>query len=80
VPALVSDTAVNREITERNVHFFKASDPQDLARLMIERISLGAEPPAPPAELLRRGQERRRACGDMLFAAIEHVRQTASTS
>lgn len=74
VPALVSDVAVNREIDEPGVQFFKASDPADLARLMRQTLAQDRPPSPSPAELLQRGHQRRQACGDALMAAIQHAR------
>lgn len=80
VPALVSDTAVNREIDEPGVRFFKASDPADLARAM--REALAAPPAAAPSAdvLLARGRERRAACGAVLFEAIAAAQPDAGTA
>jgi glycosyltransferase involved in cell wall biosynthesis len=77
VPALVSDVAVNREIDEPGVQFFNASDPDDLARLMLQTLAHDPVAAASAEVLLQRGRARRRACGDMLLTAIEHARAAA---
>ena len=71
VPALLSDIAVNREITDAGVRFFRAGDADDLARAMREALD---EPPAPrPSKeaLIARGQARRADSGRVILAALE---------
>lgn len=76
VPALVSDVAVNREIREPGVTFFKASDADDLAHHMLQALANPAPALPGSTELLQRGQARRRACGEVLMTAIQHARAT----
>jgi glycosyltransferase involved in cell wall biosynthesis len=73
VPMLLSDIAVNREVDEPGVRFFRAGDAQDLAQAMQERLQAG---PAAidRAEIAQRGQQRRAACGQALLQAIDLAR------
>jgi glycosyltransferase involved in cell wall biosynthesis len=77
VPMLLSDIAVNREVDEPGVRFFRAGDAQDLAQAMLERWQAGPRAPLDPADLSRRGQQRRAACGEALLRAIELARSEA---
>ena len=78
VRALVSDIDVNREIDEPCVTFFKAGDPASLAACMEASLAEITPPAVDPAELMARGTERRRACGQVLLQAITHVMYTQS--
>jgi glycosyltransferase involved in cell wall biosynthesis len=74
VRCVVSDIAVNRELSEPGISFFSASDASGLAALLGTAI---AQPCAAnrDAEALRElGQVRRAACGRQLLAAIGHAR------
>jgi len=68
-PSLVSDIAVNREIDEPTVRFFRVRDPDDLAAAM-ERCLAGDVPArSTPEDLLVQGRIRRTACGRVLMQA-----------
>lgn len=71
---IVSDIPVNTEIAEPGVTFFEAGNADALADRMA--AVLAEAPPAPltPAELMARGIERRRACGQVLLQAVARVR------
>ena len=73
VPCLVSDTAVNRELTDPEVTFFPAGDADELARVMHESIERSIETSS-SERLVARGSERREACGRQLVAAIQCAR------
>jgi len=75
MPALVSDIAVNLELDEPGVRFFKAGDADDLYRLMRERLLAGPAPAQPASELLQRGDRRRAAFGQGLLHAIDCARR-----
>lgn len=77
--AIVSDIPVNIEISDPEVTFFRAGDANSLAAEMsVAWIGCEDRPPVPiPAELIARGIERRRACGDVLLQAIAHVMSAA---
>ncbi|MFY9512608.1 MAG: glycosyltransferase family 1 protein [Rubrivivax sp.] len=75
VPALVSDIAVNREIDEPEVRFFRAGDADDLARGMHAALQAGSVPAPSSDDLLRRGRQRRAQCGQALLQAIAMARQ-----
>lgn len=74
VHCLVSDIAVNRELSEPGISFFTAGDAASLAALLGTAI----EHPRPAASdagaLRKRGRERRAACGIELLAAIRYAR------
>ncbi len=70
-PSIVSDIAVNREISEPTVTYFKASDPGSLAEAMDVALRRPATHNADPAELFRQGHERRIQCGRYLREAID---------
>jgi glycosyltransferase involved in cell wall biosynthesis len=76
--AIVSDIAVNTEIDEPIVRFFKAGDAASLVECM--EATLAEAPPAPgdPTELMALGLERRRACGLVLLDAVRYVMATKS--
>lgn len=70
VPALLSDIAVNREIDEPGVRFFRVGDAADLAAHMRAALDdVPAERPG-PAVLLERGRLRRAECGRVLLQAV----------
>jgi glycosyltransferase involved in cell wall biosynthesis len=73
VPCLVSDTPVNRELTDPEVSFFPAGDVGELARAMHGSIERSID--ILSSELLVvRGKKRREACGRQLIAAIQCAR------
>jgi glycosyltransferase involved in cell wall biosynthesis len=74
VPMLLSDIAVNREVDEPGVRFFRAGDAQDLAQALQERLAAGPVTAVDPLEMAQRGQQRRAACGRALLQAIELAR------
>jgi len=75
VPALVSDIPVNLEIEESNVTFFRASDPEALAKAMRQLLQEPTAPTSPdPVQLMTAGQMRRRNCGHALMDAIAIAR------
>ncbi len=80
VPAILSDIAVNREIDEPGVTFFRTGDATDLAAQM--RLSLLAAPIERPAPqiLLARGHERRAQAGGVLLQAIAAARTAAGVA
>jgi glycosyltransferase involved in cell wall biosynthesis len=69
-PAIASDIAVNREIDEPTVTYFKTSSPPALAAAMDEALLRAGGSRIDQAELVRRGQERRAAVGRCLLQAI----------
>jgi glycosyltransferase involved in cell wall biosynthesis len=72
VPSVISDIAVNKEINEREVSFFRVSDEADLCRVM--RRALHEPQPALAADtLVAAGRRRRVACGHVLMEAIDHA-------
>jgi glycosyltransferase involved in cell wall biosynthesis len=75
VPALVSDIAVNLELDEPCVRFFRADDADDLYRLMLERLMAGPAPKQSVSELLQNGDRRRAAFGQGLLQAIDCARR-----
>lgn len=74
VPMLLSDIAVNREVDEPGVRFFRAGDALELAQAMQQRLVAGPLTAVDPDEIWRRGQQRRAACGRALLQAIELAR------
>ena len=71
--SIVSDIPVNTEIDEPSVTYFKAGDVDALAiameaTLAAYDITLSV---ADPLELVQRGLERRRACGEVLLGALD---------
>lgn len=75
VPVLLSDIAVNREITDAGVHFFRVGDAGDLAEKMCAALDQTAPPRPEPAALIALGRERRAACGQVLLRAIDEARR-----
>lgn len=75
VPALVSDIAVNLELDEPCVRFFRAGDADDLCRLLRERLRAGPAPKQSVTELLQNGDRRRVAFGQGLLQAIDCSRR-----
>jgi glycosyltransferase involved in cell wall biosynthesis len=71
VPALLSDIAVNREIADEGVTFFKAGDAHDLARAMRTFLDTPQPPRPTPEVLVARGRARRAACGQVILQALE---------
>jgi glycosyltransferase involved in cell wall biosynthesis len=72
--AIVSDIAVNTEIDNPLVSFFKAGDAGALAHAMaaaLQAKNVGTL--HSPADLIQLGFERRRLCGQTLWEAIEFV-------
>jgi glycosyltransferase involved in cell wall biosynthesis len=74
VRCLVSDIAVNRELSELGVDFFPPGDATAVAHL----LTAAARQPYPqrpsPDDLLRLGRRRRAACGGQILAAIAWAR------
>jgi glycosyltransferase involved in cell wall biosynthesis len=72
VRSLVSDIAVNLELTDRSVSFFVAGDSDDLVRGMLKVLE---EPYTRPSGLDLRNAAiaRRQACGQVLLAAASHA-------
>ena len=70
VSAIVSDIAINKEIAEPTVRYFRASDSNALAAAMIERVKAGPESAKAVEELINSGKIRQRACGEVLLKAI----------
>lgn len=77
LPAIVSDVAVNLEIAEPEVSFFKASDVAALAAAMSARAAAGHAVRPGAAELIAAGQRRRQACGRVLLEAVDRLRRAA---
>ena len=76
VPALVSDIEVNREVDCGDVRFFKAGDPGQLARLMVDLLlNLPLQRPDRLA-LLASGQARLAKCGEVLLESLAFVQKT----
>jgi glycosyltransferase involved in cell wall biosynthesis len=73
--AIVSDIPVNTEIDEPTITYYKARDVDALAEAMESTlINSGISAIEPEAsELVRRGFERRRACGLVLLEALSYV-------
>jgi glycosyltransferase involved in cell wall biosynthesis len=71
--SIVSDIPVNTEIDEPTVTYFKAGDIGALAAAMEATMATcDVTPPlADPLELVQRGLERRRACGEVLLEALD---------
>lgn len=74
VPVLASDIAVNLELKEAGVSFFKAGDAASLHALMRARWQAGAAPAAEPSALLQRGRERQAAFGRAVVHSIQLAR------
>jgi glycosyltransferase involved in cell wall biosynthesis len=73
VRSIVSDLAVNREIDEPTVRFFKTSDSGSLA-LKMREVLTETFCVARSESLRMQGRRRRVACGGVLLQAIEHAR------
>ncbi|WP_198937868.1 glycosyltransferase [Pelomonas sp. KK5] len=73
--AIASDIPVNTEIDDSLVSFFRTGNADSLADAMLAAWADHAarECPPPPEELIARGVERRRACGDVLLQAVAHA-------
>jgi glycosyltransferase involved in cell wall biosynthesis len=73
VPAIVSDIPVNRELPEDDcVTFFPAGDSAELSKRMEEKITARREQ-TDPKELWDAGRQRRLACGEVLWSAIDFL-------
>ncbi|WP_431259094.1 glycosyltransferase [Roseateles chitinivorans] len=72
--SIVSDIPVNTEIDEPGVTFFEAGNAASLAAHMEAALAHEAPAAPDPAELIARGIERRRACGQVLLQAVDFVR------
>lgn len=73
VPAIVSDIPVNRELPEDDcITFFPAGDAPALAKRMEEKLTARREQTNPQG-LLAAGQQRRLACGEVLWSAIDFL-------
>ena len=72
VPAIVSDIAVNRELNERNVFFFRTGSSEDLAARMAE---LALRPRARPGreQLLAESHQRLARLGDCLLEVVDYA-------
>lgn len=75
VPALLSDIAVNREIHDPGVRFFRVGDAGDLAAQLREALDQPAAARPDPASLIALGRERRAACGEVLLRAVAAARK-----
>jgi glycosyltransferase involved in cell wall biosynthesis len=73
--AIVSDIPVNTEIDDPLVSFFRTGDPLSLATALSQAWTNHGNHARlpPPATLIARGIERRRACGEVLLQAISCV-------
>lgn len=71
--SIVSDIPVNTEIDEPSITYFKAGDVGALAIAMEATLAACDVTPfvADPLELVQRGIERRRACGELLLEALD---------
>jgi len=69
VPSIVSDIAVNREVDDPTVTFFKAGNPDALAEAMRQALRTPREH-IDPELLLQNGRKRRAACGAVLLNAV----------
>ncbi len=73
VPAIVSDIPINRELpADELITFFPAGDAGALAARMQEQLTKPREKFTPDV-LLKSGQERRLACGEVLWNAIDFL-------
>jgi len=73
VPAIVSDIPINRELpTDELVTFFPAGDAVALARRMQEQLTKPRKQ-VDSAPLLAAGNQRRLACGEVLWNAIDFL-------
>ena len=77
IPSIVSDIKVNQEIKgEDGVVFFKASDSESLYQKMLEVMEAGRIAKIfnlNPEALLKKGQLRRKKCGEVLLNAIGNI-------
>ena len=74
VPAIVSDIPVNRELPgDSRIRFFPASDAAALAKRMEEQLTAPPSEKGEPEELRSAGRQRRRACGEVLWRAIDFL-------
>lgn len=74
VPAIVSDVAVNLEISEPSVSFFRTSDVAALAMAMCARAAAGPAAKQSQSGLMEAGLRRRKACGLVLLEAVRQLR------
>ncbi|MDB6019878.1 MAG: glycosyl transferase, group 1 [Pedosphaera sp.] len=72
LPAIISDIAVNREITDRGIVFFPAGDAMALAGHMKAALAAPRNR-ASASELVAMGKRRRVECGEWLWRAIDAV-------
>ncbi len=72
--SIVSNIPVNTEIDDSSIIFFEAASPPSLATAMEHALALPPMPATTPTELIARGAERRRACGQVLLQAIDVAR------
>jgi glycosyltransferase involved in cell wall biosynthesis len=72
VPAIVSDIAVNREVTGAAIEFFRPGDISELAQKMQQRLK-STHKKASAGELVETGKRRRAACGEVLWCALDFV-------
>ncbi|WOB09454.1 glycosyltransferase [Piscinibacter gummiphilus] len=75
VRSLVSDLAVNLELHEPTVRFFKVGDDASLAEQMRDALR-SAPPTISRSDLIIQGRERRKACGEVFLKAIDHAIRT----
>ena len=69
-PAIVSDIAINKEIKENNIIFFKAGSSIELSEKMYELVKNPTLYKINPKELLKKGAERTKKLGETLMSAI----------
>lgn len=74
VRCVVSDIAVNLELSEPGISFFPAGDVSALATLLSVAIGHPCALDRDADMLRQRGQARRAACGAQVLAAIRHAR------
>lgn len=74
VPAIVSDIPVNRELPGASrIRFFPAGDATALAKRMEEQLTAPPSEKGEPEELRSAGRQRRLACGEVLWGAIDFL-------
>ena len=73
MPAIVSDIPVNRELPKTSqIRFFPAGDAAALAKQMKEQLTAPPEK-SESEELISAGRQRRLACGEVLWSAIDFL-------
>lgn len=70
IPCLISDIAVNKEITEPGVLYFESSSPHSLASQIHVMMSIASAYNPIPDNLIRDGKDRRLACCKTILEAI----------